>query len=361
MVDRPTGDRGHADDRLGRLRAGRAMRARRTPRSVGGQAAGAVLRARPSAAPRRRTGCRRSARGCARPRRSSASTHGSSRPARASGRGPAGAAPGARPDRSVPARRATAAGGDADGARRRGRSSPARSARSGSGARDRRRGPGSRGPPSGGPRRRGRRARWRPAARAWQGPPRTAGPAGSRHPSEASRTVGPRAGTSRARSARAPSTTVSMVAGSRSRTRPRSASTIGPNGRPPSPMFAQPPARTRMPARGRDGLQLGGEPGLADAGLAGHEEVDRGVRRRPVERTGHGRPDLVLAPDEGRADGRPIMVSIIGAPIGRRATWIGGRSDARRPSEGQAPAPAWATARSRSTAVDGESRERRQG
>ena len=92
-------------------------------------------------------------------------------------------------------------------------------------------------------------------------------------------TPGSSAGTSRARSAPDAPTTTSRRSGSSSRTSWPRISTIGPYGRPSSPTFAQAPRRTSTPRASAAPRQLGRQPALADAGLAG----DQQVRGRPLD------------------------------------------------------------------------------
>ena len=144
------------------------------------------------------------------------------------------------------------------------------------------------------------------------------------------------------------------MAGSRSRTRPRSASTIGPKGRPPSPMFAQPPVRTRMP---RALAMVPSSAMSRDLPTPASPATSRWVAAASPTRSsvrGHD-GQLVLAPDQGRADGSSGHGVDHTVGSGGSGGWRG------RPFD-QAPAPTWATARRRATRRPTARRgERRQG
>ena len=110
----------------------------------------------------------------------------------------------------------------------------------------------------------------------------------------------PKAGTRRVRSRAAGPATAAVSTGPSSIARLRRASTNGPYGRLDPPTLPQSPRSTRNPRSRGEARGLARQPRLADAGLAGHEQMDGLAAGGAIQRA-LDRVELRIAADDDRA------------------------------------------------------------
>ena len=175
LADGAAGHGHDAEEPLRRVRQARRS-GRRGSRPTSAATAGSPRAARPTRAPRRRTGCRRSGHGCARPARRRPVRRGAGRPGGPPPTARTGRGPGGSSWCRAQGRRATSPPDGRARDRRCGRSGPGAAAHGPGCGRGTSRGRASSGRPSGGPRRSGRAGRPRQGRRAARAAVRTAAP-----------------------------------------------------------------------------------------------------------------------------------------------------------------------------------------
>ena len=158
-----------------------------------------------------------------------------------------------------------------------------------------------------------------------------AGPGSIRRPRP---TVPVRGGAARAGSVRRRPRCVSW---STSRDRARSASTIGPNGRPSSPRAIEPPSRTSQPRSRRSCRGLGDEPALADPGLTTDQASTAVCPDATASAVATGASQLARSTDEDRAGQASSHAAddtaLLASPRARRAVGAYGEGPVARRSQ----------------------------